>query len=141
MFYMLTKNTEGCSCVIILYFLLQRSERRCGPAVQLHNLHHHLDALVGQQAAHPHLSHVLQVRHNLVASQGQKNFEMLIKDSSVYSRTKKMLSPCSTEIMILIRLLRFIYVRYASGLVRDQGRLLHLLGNIRIFKMYKSMNT
>ena len=54
-----------------------------------------------------------------------------------------MLSPCSTEIMILIRLLRFIYVRYASGLVRDQGRLLHLLGEIKIFsfKIDKPVNT
>ena len=51
-----------------------------------------------------------------------------------------MLSPCSTEIMILIRLLRFIYVRYASGLVRDQGRLLHLLGEIRIYFFYNSIS-
>ena len=53
---------------LILISLLQRSERRGDPAVQLHNLHHHLDALVSQQAAHPHLPHVLQVRHNFSSS-------------------------------------------------------------------------
>ena len=52
-----------------------------------------------------------------------------------------MLSPCSTEIMILILLLRFIYVRYASGLVRDQGRLLHLLGENWICYIYQPINT
>ena len=56
----------------------QRSERRSDPAVQLHDLHHHLDALVSQQAAHPHLSHVLQVGQNLAPSY-ISNFEMLIR--------------------------------------------------------------
>ena len=42
-------------------------------------------------------------------------------------------------ITILIPLLRFIYVRYASGLVRDHGRLLHLLGETRKFRIYQSI--